>query len=548
MRRRKPSISPASLSATFCVAVFLARLPCGAQQTVPTPPASPAGPQSQQPAQQDDRQPGYTLTVHSQIVQLDVVVRDAAGKQVTGLHRDEFIVKENNAPQTIVYFGETSPRTGAAVAKPEINSTAELDQREPNAPVTILVLDELTTRFEDQYFARYSLDKYLAKQGDVLDQPMTLIARTRDRTMVLSDYTTSRKKLLDALNRHLVSNDWRANNPDSNDVLMGAAFASLLEVAKATQGHIGHKNLVWIGRGFPAIEWENLPRDQVDGFKAAVAKCLNLLRDARVTLYAIDPAGVQASTGTTDGTDMLTEDDPFDQAVGFDSLARATGGDSMHGRNDVDHLIRDAVDNGERFYTLAYRLPATDAEAGSFRSIKVTMKDPSLTATSREGYYAADDAAPAPPEANRTADGGASFDLAAASTGLMVFDGIPLTLSRQGPASDVVQVSFPASALGLTLADHKLRADVTVIALSFDEKGKVIAKDGRVVALHLAPLPDGQSESRTVHLTTPFNPSLPIARMRIVVRSNTTGKIGAENLFLTDRNALKDRSTGLKPH
>lgn len=140
------------------------------------------------------------------------------------------------------------------------------------------------------------------------------------------------------------------------------------------------------------------------------------------------------------------------------------------------------------------------------------------------------------------------FDLASASTSLMVFDGIPLTLDRPASSTGVLQVSFPASAIGLQASEGKLKADVTLIALSFDRNGKVLAKDGRVVSLHLAELPEGQSESRSVHLTTLLNKDLAVARVRIVIRSNANGKTGADNFFLTDKSTLKDRATGLKQH
>lgn len=496
-------------------------------------------------------QAGYTLKVSSQIVQLDVVVRKANGDLVQGLRSGDFTVTEDGSTQDIVSFEETSPARSNKRDQPAIDSTAELDRREPNAPVTIIVLDEVTERFEDQYFARYSMEKYLSKQGEVLDQPMTLIARTMDRTMVLSDYTTSKKKILDALNRHYGANDWRSNNANFNDVQTSASFASLLEVAKATQGHPGHKNLLWIGRGFPTMQWDQLQSDETDQLKAAVSKCVELLREARVTLYVIDPAGVQGLSGTVDENGMTVLEDPFDQSVSFDSLARATGGASMHGRNDVDHLIGDAVANGEEFYTLAYRpsVPAS-GDPTKFRTIKVTLKDSSLIATNREGYYSGTEQPTAGPfaDAKGKLTGHTLFDLASASTGLMVFDGVPLTLSRQGPAMNELQVSFPASAIGLEPTAGNLSADVTLIALSFDRKGKVLTKDGRVVSLHLAELPDGQSESRTIHLTTALDPALPIARVRIVIRSNSNGKTGADNFFLTDRAALKDPATGLKAH
>src|SRR6185437_3909417 len=81
------------------------------------------------------------------------------------------------------------------------------------------------------------------------------------------------------------------------------------------------------------------------------------------------PAGVQGPSGTSDENDVVTLEDPFDQSVSFDSLAHATGGESMHGLNDVDHLIGDAVENGETFYTLTYRpFSPTDADPTKFQT------------------------------------------------------------------------------------------------------------------------------------------------------------------------------------
>ena len=160
----------------------------------------------------------YTLKVYSDLVLLDVVVRDAKGNLVKGLQRGDFSIKEDDVAQQLDSLEETTPPSGNRVRQEKVESTQELDRRTPEAPVTIFVLDELTTRFEDEYFARYSLQKYLSRQGEVLDQPVMLVARTVDRTMLLCDYTTSKKKVIDALNHHLVGNDWRNRNPNYADV------------------------------------------------------------------------------------------------------------------------------------------------------------------------------------------------------------------------------------------------------------------------------------------------------------------------------------------
>jgi VWFA-related protein len=103
------------------------------------------------------------LKVTAQNVVLDVVVTDRNGHNVQGLTKNDFTVYEDKDEQTIRSFEEVSPKPGQVVA---VNSTAELDKVEPDAPVSILVIDELTSRFEDLAFTRYSIKKYLGEQGD----------------------------------------------------------------------------------------------------------------------------------------------------------------------------------------------------------------------------------------------------------------------------------------------------------------------------------------------------------------------------------------------
>jgi VWFA-related protein len=489
----------------------------------------------------------YTLKVYTDLVVLDVVVRDAKGNLVKGLQRDDFSVKEDGVAQQLDSIEETTSPAGKRARQEKVESTQELDLRTPEAPVTIFVLDELTTRFEDEYFARYSLRKYLSRQGEALDQPVMLVARTVDRTMLLCDYTTSKKKVIDALNHHLVGNDWRNRNPNFADVQTSAAFASLIEVAKATEGHRGHKNLVWVGRGFPSLQWDSLQDDQAAILQQMVAKCVEILRKARVTLYAIDPAGVTVEASKMDQNDMATPDDPWGGAVSFESIVQSTGGQSMHGRNDVDRLIDDAVDDGKNFYTLSYRSSLHNVDdMTKFRAIKITVKDGTLTASTRQGYFPAVAEDSQFLNAREKTDESRAIDLAAACSGLMVFDGMPLTISRPGPASGRIQLSFPASAAGLELSNGRLRGDVTLITLSYDRAGKLLAKDGRVVSLHLPPLPPGQVESRKIQIESAINPQLAAARVRLVVRSHSNGKIGADNLFLADPKTLRDPATGLK--
>lgn len=502
-----------------------------------------------QAAVAQEQQSAYTLSVSSQLVTLDVVVNDKSGQPVRGLKRNDFTVYEDNVPQPILSFEASEPKLPTGRRPTEIHSTAELDRMQPDAPVTIVVLDEVTTKFEDQYFARYSLEKYLSKQGAVLDQPLMLMARSLDHQQVLHDYTTSKKEILDALNRHFASNDWRATNSSWSSEQILAEFTSLIEIAKATQGHSGHKSLIWVGRGFPSVQRDDVAPGHKDPLGAAIAQCTNLLRDARVTLYMIDPAGVAAPSATLDINGTMTIDDPFGRQVGFEQMAAATGGQSLHGRNDVDRLIGTTVSDGQICYSIAYKPESviTTDNPLEFRKIRIALRDATLVATTREGYYVAKPDVPAVVDGSGQLSQQGRFNLAAASQGLMVFDGIPLTITRDQATPDHFHLAFPAASLNLKDDGSKMIGNVSLIVLSFDRTGKLLNRSGQVISLHLARLQSGETESRTVQIATSLDTQSPAARVRFIVLGDTNGKIGADNFFLVDRNTLKDSATGLKP-
>lgn len=493
-------------------------------------------PQSSQSA------PGYTLKVQSQIVVLDVVVTDKKGANVHHLTADDFTVLEDKAPQKIKSFEEFEPPAPAAVIP--VDSTEELDKLEPQAPVTILVLDELTTQFADIAFTRYSLKKYLNAQGEVLQQPTMLVSANFKNIAVLHDYTTSRKEILDAIDHHLESIDSivRPQNSSWGTEEMNGAFQALIGVAEATAGHPGHKNMIWVGRGFPTIDPSTLVDEDNEELQHSIASCANLLRDARVTLYSIDPAGLQAAPPVQDMDG--DEPDPFGGQVDFEAMVTATGGRALHGRNDVDAQIDESVRDGENFYTLSYTPTTPSDDPKPFRNIHVVMKDRSLTATTREGYFAhADPVAPV-----RDAKGKFTtrvvFDLTAATTSWLVYDGVPLTVTRDAKAPDTFTLHMKGGSFQVQgdVAPGKPNAELTVVLESFDRKGKLLNRNTHLVSLHVS------AEDEPVNLLEKIPTQAPAARVRLVVRDNASGKIGAENVFLIDRKQIDDPATGVGKH
>jgi VWFA-related protein len=501
--------------------------PASAPVTRPAYVPSSEAKQAEQAFSQDAKG-AYTLHQTSRLVLLDVVVTDSAGNVVPGLQQSDFHITEDNRPQSILHF-ETS---SAVLPAPDvrIDSTEELDAEAPRAPVTIIVLDEFNTRFEDMAFARYSLKKYLEREPEMLQTPTMLIAVTLQKFTVLQDYTENKKALLDALNHALAVNPWQLRSIDWVPDRFGMAFATLMRVAEASEGHPGHKNMIWIGRGFPALDYTTVPIDAVDRVNSIVQQCVNMLRDARITLYTVDPAGVMIDPG--EHGPVAAFNDPFGGNYQFSRLAKATGGRALYGRNDVDAEIGTTIRDGQEFYTLAYRPTDDSRNPEKFRRIRVTLDRPGLNATTREGYYVQTPPALVNQEkpSRRLA-----FDLISAGDSRMVYDAVPLSLAVRPGQANAFTLSIGPKALVWSYGEAgKPRATQVVMMVStFDRKGRELSRDAKTInARAPADVPPTGRLERGLSLLYTVPPTKKAVRARFVVRVSATGRIGTADAAL----------------
>ena len=472
----------------------------------------------------------YTLRRVSRLVILDVVVTDKQGNVVNGLTRDDFHVTELDQPQTILNFEAAGAHAIPAAA--DINSTAELDKLAPQAPVNILLLDEFNTRFEDMAFARYSLKKILDKQPDHLNTPTMLIAVDLQHFTVLQDYTQNKAALLNALNHHFAAYPWQVHNGGWIAERYATAFGTLTRVAEAVVGHPGHKNMIWIGRGFPPYNFANGPIDSENRVNNAVQMCVNELRDARVTLYTVDPAGLTVSPGGGYGS-AAAFNDPFGGNYQFSKLAVATGGRTFYGRNDVDAEIATGIREGGSFYSLTYRPDSASVDPKKFRRIKITLSRPDLTATTREGYYVQQGPARVNPvNPSRRLQ----FEVLSADASNMVYDGVPLTLIPDPANPDAFTIKVEGSGLVWTAATDSAprHADVVVVVSTFDKKNKELKRVSKVVSANATgdEVPPTGPLKRDLNLKFALDHDPKAVRARFVVRVSATGRIGTADAKL----------------
>jgi VWFA-related protein len=489
--------------------------------------------------------PGYqapTLTVTTRIVVLDVVVTDKKGKLVQrSFDKDDFTILEDGKPQRVRSFEAPSahlmPGANAAVPAAIVNSAADLNKI-GDAPVTVLVLDELNSRFQDRSYAEQMMEKYLKSQPPVLRQPTVLMVAMNTTFQQLHDYTQDRDALLQALHKHMPENSWRAESGKSGAAAverMAQVLAALQQIAQASQGTPGRKNLIWVGNGFPSANLVGLPEDEGATIEAAIKRCTSRMLAARITMYSINPtADASSNVEIDDPADIgLAQDenggDPFSSgAATFASFATSTGGIAYTGRNDINNAIGEGIAKGQQYYTLSYSPTGDSTDAAKFRNIRVVMKDPNLRATTREGYYP-DTAADLNPVVDKTMKAkqvaaNLKLDLSAALTTTISYNGLAITAEKSAKGGYTIHVAENGVGWSDAGADGGQHTEATVAAGWYDNKNKLLGHAAREEIFKRVGPNDGAI------YTLPVEIPAGTVRVRFVVRDALNGHMGTVDL------------------
>jgi VWFA-related protein len=481
---------------------------------------TPSSPSSQQSAAVGYATPLFNATTRNVI--LDAVVTDKKGSVVTGLTRNDFVIREDNAPQEIRSFDAVAAGTSTEDATPH----------------TILLVDELNTRFEDMAYTRYSVNRLLHRDGVKLDQPTALYILSNDGLHVLANYTRDPASIDAALSSHKAILPWRLQGNFYRGIeRINISMSALQQIAIASTGTPGHKNIVWISPGLPIFGALVLEADQQKALFDSIRHLSDQLLKARVSIYSIDPRGVQTNSASFAGGNNFayaaylnglsqTNDAAFGN-LAIQTLATQTGGHVFYGRNDVDREIATSLTDGNTYYTLAYS-PANKDFHGEFRKIKITVVNrPDLKVQTRDGYYAMPD--------NQTADPKREFqELSGSLVTPIPFNGIliPTSYTRlvKSPAPHIsVRFVIPSTSLSwVPDAKGHLSAHITIASA---DRGKHGAWKPSMLHVYTVSLPDGATPSAatqaSIHFQMPYRDS---NHLRFVVRDDATGRIGSSEI------------------
>src|SRR5215207_8790876 len=332
------------------------------------------------------------VRITSNLVQIDAVVTDKKGRQVTDLRAEEFEILADGKPQKITNFSyvqnvpDPEP-TPAALAEDKSGVAAPPPARlrpEQVRRTVAFVFNDLEMSFESVYYARRAIKKFVDEQMQPGD--FVAILPASGGSGALQQFTND-KRLLNAAVKNLrwqpqfgrgirpfEAPNWNPQNFEESDAeryyfaqrrerFSVGTLNALDAVVGALRDLPGRKSLVLLSDGIPMPP----PEEDSGRVLAGINRVIESANRASVIIYAVDSRGLQtlsvfdASTPSPQSREQLVSmmlsrgREVTDSQRGMRALAEETGGVAYVNSNDIGGGVRRALDDQRGYYLVGYR-------------------------------------------------------------------------------------------------------------------------------------------------------------------------------------------------
>jgi VWFA-related protein len=308
-------------------------------------------------------------------IDLDVVVTPKSGPPVADLRQQDFTIFDNKAAQHITSF---HARSGS------------------QDPIhVILVIDAVNTGYQTIAYERGQIDKFLRTNGGRLAQPMSLAFFTDEGTQMEKGFSTDGNGLSESFDHYAIGlRDIRRSSQYQAEDRFQLSMTALHEVVEQAAKLPGRKMIFWISPEWPILSGPRIYLDykQEAQIFGTVVGLSTQLRQARITLYGVDPLGSNEGVART----LYYQDflkgvsKPSQVNVGdlsLQVLAVQSGGLALASSNDVAALLEKCLADTEAYYELSFT-PTPADHRDEYHNLLVQVSKPGLTVRTRTGYYA----------------------------------------------------------------------------------------------------------------------------------------------------------------
>jgi len=515
-------------------------------------------------ASPSQQQSDYTFHSQSDLVLVNVTIRDKNGKFVEGLKPEDFTILEDNKPQKVVSFDvenvDAVPSLDVTQAKPLPGSEAA--PATPPAPATdaaaqfkdrrlIVLFFDLSAMEPDEIdHAVTSAENYIDKQMAPAD--LVSIVSLGSSLLVNQDFTTDRallKKQLDAFSSGSgqgfeegttgttegtpdSGQPFTADDTEYNIFNTDRRLEALRSVAEKLSHVQQKKSLIYFSSGMDRTGIEN---------QSELRAAVNAAVRSNLAIYTMDMRGLQAlvaggeaqnaslrGVSAYSGQSTLNAlNSNFTTQETLVTLASDTGGRAFLDSNDFSKIFKGVQQDTSTYYLLGYH-STNPARDGRYRRIVVKTKIPGAKVDYRRGYYA-----PADFKHSTTDDKERQLEEELASelpaTDLPLYLGVSYFRLENNKFFIPISLVVPGSQIPFIRSSDRDKATLDVIGMVLDSEHHPLNRIRDTVKL--AVNTSTEVQKKNVQYDTGMSLLSGKYHLKFVVRENQTGRLGS---FETD--------------
>ena len=507
---------------------------------------------------------GVVLHSDTRLVEIDVTVRDSAGKPVENLQQGDFTVFDNGKPRPFTIFsanhsggnapGESGPETPGRPAEVQparpplpagfFTNTGESPVAPPDQHSTIILIDGVNGWFESFVWGAKGVQGLMNKLP--AGERVALYVLTKyDGLLQLVDYTTDHELVRKAMSTFIpramdpspppggsvdgggmdedahpgvgVDENHHLDKPQPREVaymIQGAAEmtrSSFNTFAQQLRSVPGRKSIFWLTEGLPArmIDGSHT-RDKtiasLNDTKAAWDKTIAALNDANVAVNTVDEDGLDGPARKWGGGGIFS----------MELLAKETGGQAFFHRNDLDAAMAEGIANSRTDYTLGFYLGELD---GQYHELKVRVNRKGLQLNHRLGYIAKTDAM------HEQEDRKTEIESALMSPLNLMGAGITAKIDHKAGNLEIHLQLSPES-LTLAQAGGAWNGKLEELFVEKKDSGE-LASVRQMEAFHIQPGGKADYDHRGRILTQTMRYVTGATKLVIVIRDSATGRTGS---------------------
>ena len=509
------------------------------------------------PSQQ---QSDYVFHAESDLVLVNVTVKDKNGKFLPGSKREDFTILEDNKPQKIVSFDvenvDALPAQDVAQAKPlpeaasgpasAATSKADVSAQFKDRRLIVLFFDLSAMEPDEIDHAVTSAERYVDTQ--MLPADLVSIVSLGSSLLVNQDFTTDHallKKQLDGFSTgsgqgfEEGTTGTTEGTPDT-----GQPFTAddteynifntdrRLEALRSVAGKLAHvqqkKSLIYFSSGMDRTGIEN---------QSELRAAVNAAVRANLAIYTMDMRGLQAlvaggeaqnaslrGVSAYSGQATLNAlNSNFTTQETLVTLASDTGGRAFLDSNDFSKIFKGVQQDTSTYYLLGYQ-STNPARDGRYRRIVVKSNIPGVKIDYRRGYYApADYQHATKDDKERQLEEELASEMPA--TDFPLYLGVAYFRLEGNKFFVPMSLVVPGSQIPFVRSSDRDKATLDVIGMVLDNERHPLNRIRDTVKLAVSTSTEVQKKN--VQYDTGMSLLSGKYHLKFVVRENQTGRMGS---------------------